>query len=324
MSAAVSASTTSDSKTSAVAIEDVLLKEAFIRASFFQAIDEGNEKTVSALAQDPQLLEIRDALGCTPLIRAASKANKQICSILLDAGANPLAMSRHETQRAPGNYGTTVTHVINIGRNALHWAIEVDSSEIVQLLVKNVKLLDIPDGNNLSPIGLAGSKSFSIFKIIVKAKCDVDKTKVDDSLKDVFLKALRHGNTQTVDAMIEIQPLFVKITQYGMTTLMVAADSGQVKMCQSMIKANVDANATNGTDTALAYAVRMQNSGVVSYLTPLTNNAASIKASNNCFICWRVFCCVTKCLVSCGCAFGIPPKCPSFRQIIDNSYRGCC
>ena len=70
-----------------------------------------------ATAAKQSLLETRDALGYTPLLRAADQANPKILTLLLEAGADLAAAD-------------------NSGSSALHLAAESGSAESLELLLK--------------------------------------------------------------------------------------------------------------------------------------------------------------------------------------------
>ena len=85
------------------------------------AVRADDAAAVEAALREPlakqSLLETRDALGYTPLLRAADQANPKILTLLLDAGADLAAVD-------------------NSGSSALHLAAESGSAESLELLLK--------------------------------------------------------------------------------------------------------------------------------------------------------------------------------------------
>ena len=85
------------------------------------AVRADDAAAVEAALREPlakqSLLETRDALGYTPLLRAADQANPKILTLLLEAGADLAAVD-------------------NSGSSALHLAAESGSAESLELLLK--------------------------------------------------------------------------------------------------------------------------------------------------------------------------------------------
>lgn len=81
------------------------MADLLLAKELFKASSAGDAAAVRAmLAQDRALVGARDALGSTPLHRAAWKGHLEVARALLDHGANPNAQDQNE------HYGGTPLH----------------------------------------------------------------------------------------------------------------------------------------------------------------------------------------------------------------------
>ena len=88
-----------------------------------------------------QILESPDSQSRLPLTLAVQLGNTDAIQLLINAGVNVNSVDE-------------VT-----GRTALHFAVELGEmgADVVELLIKNGSLLDVLDGNGLTPIHLAST-----------------------------------------------------------------------------------------------------------------------------------------------------------------------
>eukprot|EP01035_Chromulina_nebulosa_P021768 gene21768-28169_t len=97
-------------------------------------------------------IDIESKDGYTALIKASSLNRYHVVEALLDRGSN-------------------VNHVNKIGRTALHYAVEVGSSECTRILLERGATSDIKDNNNCSPYDIADDWGFlHIMKLLSQFK----------------------------------------------------------------------------------------------------------------------------------------------------------
>ena len=169
------------------------------------------------LAVNPQLLEVKDSDGNTPLILAAYFGQQSTCEVLLKLGAQPANTRDH-------------------GRNALHCAAVNGKTEIVKLLSSNKQLLNTKDHEGNTPLILAaGFGHVSTCEVLLKA--GADPTAASQYGRNALHSAAFEGKAEIVRLFATNKQLLEVRDHNGDTPLTLAARQGHHLICETLLKA---------------------------------------------------------------------------------------
>jgi hypothetical protein len=156
----------------------------------FSAVETGNADMVQELiGQDQRVVNQQDAIGFTPLLRAAYKGNPEIVRLLLRAGAEvnkrnragrtPLYLavnSRNpEIVRMLLDKGAEVNKQNNDGWTPLYWAACIRHTEIVRVLLAAGAKVNIQDSDGWTPLlRAAGICSPEIVRMLLDKGAEVN------------------------------------------------------------------------------------------------------------------------------------------------------
>ncbi|KAI5071472.1 hypothetical protein GOP47_0013723 [Adiantum capillus-veneris] len=233
----------------AKAVLDV--KDANGRGALHFAAQNGNDAVCQYLLEELSFpVDLRDNDGETPLIHAARQGHFQTAMCLLEHGADPGAKANE------------------LDATALHHAAGAGSAEIVQLLLERGADVNVPSDAGPPLIWAAGHDRFDVVKLLLDHGADPNSSTDDDVT--ALIAAAAAGACAIVDLLVA-EKASVNISAGGATPLHIAADFGNDKMVNSLLKAgaNADALDDDGMKPIMAAALK-GNKEIVSALLPVT------------------------------------------------------
>jgi len=156
---------------------------------------QGDKKKVQELLAKGAHVDAVDDDGWTPLLWAAAHGNEDTVTALLDAGANPLAVTRRERQgaltlAAKWNRVEVVQTLLrrrlrpdsrdNIGWSALMWASLQGRTDVAGALLDGGASIDIVDSDGNTPLILAARRGrLETVKLLLARGARADARNVD-------------------------------------------------------------------------------------------------------------------------------------------------
>jgi len=196
---------------------------------------QGHTAVVQMLVVNKQLLEAREETGATPLLRAARAGQREICEILLQAGANP-----------------TTTN--NAGQNAFHLGTE----DVIKLFAAyKEELLDARDKEGNTPLmgaARAGREEYCAALLEFGA----NPTATNNNGENALHLACERPCGNVMEQLATYRELLDVRDKEGNTPLIWAARSGNSSACAYLIvKAGANPTVTNNDGAnALHWAAR--------------------------------------------------------------------
>lgn len=239
---------------------DPLSTDGLSQNAMHYAAQQGNVELVKVLSVYKPLIDSGLASEGTPLIKAASEGHREVCEILLKAGANPLESTTW-------------------GKNALHLAAERGKTETVKLFITNKTLLESKEFFTKTALLLAAENGHrEVCEILLKAGADpsttVERGSSDENGHNAMHLAAKNGKTEVVQLLLAYKHLINAKTKRGnKTPLMLAAIDGHVTVCEVLLKAGADRNITDGIlfgSTALDMATAANKTEVLQLLSKTT------------------------------------------------------
>lgn len=172
----------------------------------------------------PELLESQDNSGNTPLLLAIESGHKEIAQVLLKAGADKNAKSKD-------------------GRNILHMAAQSGKVELVNAVFQQ-KLLESQDNLGNTPLLSALMRGHKEASEILMEK-GANKSAKDNDGRSTLYWSVAHNIEKFVYLFIQDKQLLEWHDKEGNTPLLVAARSSYRVMCEILLKAKANVNATN-------------------------------------------------------------------------------
>ncbi|KAH7300136.1 hypothetical protein KP509_24G046000 [Ceratopteris richardii] len=227
------------------------VKDANGRGALHFAAQNGNNAVCQYLLDELGFpVDLRDNDGETPLIHASRQGHFQTALCLLNHGAD-LGVKANE-----------------LDATALHHAAAAGSIEIVKLLLEKGADVNAPSDAGPPLVWASGHDRFNVVKLLLDHGADPNAAADDDVTALVAASAA--GACTIVDLLIE-KGANVNINAGGATPLHIAADSGNVKMVDSLVKAGANPDALDDDNTKPIIGAAMRgNEDIVNALLPIT------------------------------------------------------
>lgn len=217
------------------------------------AASKGNASVVQLFAPYKELLESRDKEGHTPLLLAAGMSgHRESCEILIDAKAEVNATNPD-------------------GSSALQTAAEKGYAEVVSLFIRYKHLIDAKDKRGFTPLMRGASfGNRKVCAILLGAGACADATEAQGM--NAFHWAAFYGKTDSLELLLSQKELInVKTTVNECSSLQIAAAKGHREVCEMLLRARADVNATNRINgNVLHSAVACQATDIVKLFTSQT------------------------------------------------------
>jgi len=180
-----------------------------------------------------------------PLIEAVKAAD--------EAAVRTLLTGRVDVN-TPGADGTT----------ALHWAVDGDHPELVELLLRAGASVKAANRYGVTPLWLACTNG-SAATVVLLLKAGADPNTALPEGETVLMTAARTGKLDAVKALVEAgAAVNAREAWHGQTALMWAAVEGYPAVIQALVDGGADVHArSNGGFTALLFAAREGQIGAV-------------------------------------------------------------
>uniref|UniRef100_A0A8D0DXF2 Uncharacterized protein n=1 Tax=Salvator merianae TaxID=96440 RepID=A0A8D0DXF2_SALMN len=237
-------------------------------------------------------LEAKDKKGRTPLHRAAERGHDNTVKMLLRAGANMYSLdqeAKSPLHLASQSYHTQVLKSIlkeearqhRNQHNFLHMAALRDSSDLVEMLLKNGALMDAKDEKGQTALSYAVSKGFEkTVKVLLEAGAPVDSSTLDmafNNLHDVnalnemqytpLLVACEMGKTESAKVLIEKGASLNRKSSNSNSALHLAVQAGAASIAKMLLNKGMDANIVGqGNQTPLHAAAFHNKAALVDIL----------------------------------------------------------
>jgi uncharacterized protein len=150
------------------------------------------------------------------------------------------------------------------GTTALHWAVEGDHAELVQLLLRAGASVNAANRYGVTPLWLACTNG-SAATVVLLLKAGADPNTALPEGETVLMTAARTGRLDAVKALVEAgAAVNAREGWHGQTALMWAAVEGYPAVVQALVEGGADIHArSNGGFTALLFAAREGQIGAV-------------------------------------------------------------
>lgn len=258
-----------------------LLSSSVLAGDILGAAERGELDSVRALLEsDPQLLNVIDQGGYTPLHKAAYNGHVEIVEYLISKGADLNARS-------------------NSGSTPLHGAAFHGHPEAVRTLIEKGAEIDIKNNGGYTPfLGACAGGRFDAASLLIEHGADINALTADSN--SALQNALWNNNQDLVKILVEkgadvdrlnqqgISPLYFAVAYrdeeisdllidkgsrfditngYNMTMLHYSAALGRLNQAGILIDKGIDINARciNGK-TALYYALLWRHDSIAEYL----------------------------------------------------------
>ena len=247
--------------------QDPMIEKA---ADVFQsACKIGDEGQINFLIHygAPEIINMADATGDTPLIFAADKGYLKIVSKLLLMGANLNIQNDHGNTAlmaaAAGGYGKIVEILINpaaninlqnvTGHTALMFAVQGGHIPVVLSLIKAQALLELRSTDNKTALLHATEADHDrIVQALIEAGANVHCA--DNNFYTPLIIAAYSGNGQMVKMLLKAGALVDARDQDQNTALIHAADQGKEEIVKMLLFDKADINLINvNSETALMF-----------------------------------------------------------------------
>lgn len=205
------------------------------------------------LLEHKSLINAKNTDGKTPLLAAAEVGNLNACEALINAGADPLVRD-------------------NCRKNALHYAIETYSLDILKLFLKFKELIDQTDndGGNILHLAVVKGKNSELIELLIQFNHLIHSKDKLGRTPILYSCPGKDGNLEIYEILVKAGANPKDVDNNGKSLLMIAADdsdSGNFKMCEVLLKAGVDPLlADKDGRTAMHVAVENWNEDVVKLL----------------------------------------------------------
>ena len=150
------------------------------------------------------------------------------------------------------------------GTTALHWAVDGDHPELVELLLRAGASVKAANRYGVTPLWLACTNG-SAATVVLLLKAGADPNTALPEGETVLMTAARTGKLDAVKALVEAGAA-VNASEgwHGQTALMWAAVEGYPAVIQALVEGGADVHArSNGGFTALLFAAREGQIGAV-------------------------------------------------------------
>ncbi|XP_063676544.1 fibronectin type 3 and ankyrin repeat domains protein 1-like isoform X1 [Bolinopsis microptera] len=212
-------------------IEIILHKQSSVAEILGRAIASNDYAKIALICQSrPQPnINVPDASGMSPLMRACAMLRKDIVKTLLECGADVnFGNSANRTSAMLACLGgnlevieTLVEHKANLrlrdrsGATCLHYAIDSGNEEVVQYLLKQRVDVDAQDNQGWTPLMcLAANRgTIDIAKTLIKAGSDVNYS--DNIGKTVLMSASLAGNREMCELLVTNGAVHSAYTRFG-------------------------------------------------------------------------------------------------------------
>lgn len=180
----------------------------------------GKSEIIRMLSVHKQLLESKIKLDYTPLLLAASQGHLEACEVLLNVGANPLAIN--------GN-----------SLSAMHVAVRSGRAAVVQLFLVHKQLIDLRTKEGVTPFILAAQKGhLEICGALLKG--GANPLAIAEDGWNAMHFAAKAEKTEIVKILLVYKQLIDSRTKKGFTPLMIAAEHGSLKTFEILLEAGAD------------------------------------------------------------------------------------
>lgn len=184
-----------------------------------------NVETVSLFLKYKNLINGKTNWDLTPLMIAAQFGNRQICEILLKAGADPLAIDTYL-------------------QNVLLHAVFSKNEETVSLFLTYKDLINAKQNSGISP--LLGALRYNHTKICeVLLKAGADPFAIDKEGYNALQRAIEKRNVTLVTLLSANKQLIEVRGTMQNNPLLEAAQFGYHEICEILLKAGADPLATD-------------------------------------------------------------------------------
>lgn len=206
----------------------------------------GHVEVVDVFKSKKVLLDSRDKDGNTALILAAKNGKLQVCNALVNS-ANRLISDL-------------------LGRNALHWAVYLKNIELVRVLSKFTDLLHSRSKQGNTPLIIAAEQNHKeICDVLLNAGANV--LDVEESGKNVLHIAAKASSTEIIQKLSSNTQLLNSKTKQGYTPLLIAAENGNIKTCEMLLKAGADSSSsTKNGENVMHLAARVGDGNLIKIL----------------------------------------------------------
>lgn len=258
--------------------------------NIFDAVDKGDIKKVEILLKDnPGCIEQREEkFGFTPLHKAASKGQTDICKLLIEKGADIHAIDN--SHRTPLHLASSNGHIgvtkLLIGKGAdiykrdrdggtnLHIAALGGHPKMIKLFIDRGIDLNAQDNNGYTPIiwAIYGKKINSMDELIKHGANLKPPIRIGRS---VLHMAAANGNVKVIEYLLK-KGINVNVkSHYGNTPLFWALRAGNYDNTEALIKNGAKLEIRNNDGrTPISFAVSKNDTGIVELLS---KNGVNIK-----------------------------------------------
>lgn len=187
--------------------------------------------------------------GMNALHKAAQEGNVDLCKALLAGGADPLAVAEN-------------------GWNAMFFALESEKVKVVNLLLTYKQLLESRNKRGSTPLIFAASKSLEIFEMLLKAGADPLAAQEESGWNAMHFAA-QEKQIEIVKRLSTYKQLIESRNKLEETPFLIAAKSGALEICETLLKAGADPLATKKDGINAIHLATMQGkTEVVKLLSP--------------------------------------------------------
>jgi ankyrin repeat protein len=259
------------------------LEELEEMVKVFDAVGKGDTETVKRLLDTgvyEDVIDARDSMSMTALMRAASYGHSEIAHLLLEAGAAVNATDKLKWTAlmvaAEGGHiefvkllldeGIDVNAVSNDGRTALMIALMYGSFDFAQLLLEARADVNAQDKDRRTALMFASEKRHpGIVKSLIEAGAYVNAQ--SNNGYTVLMSALWLGNEEVIRLLLEAGANVNASDDDGNTALIKVSGNGYRRICKLLIEAGADVNAQNENGrTALIFASEKKHPETVKLL----------------------------------------------------------
>lgn len=225
----------------------VLLTGCYQEKKILKYINKGDYKKVSKFLDSgvdidkKYISSYSDLLEFSPLEKSVFTGNTKMVKILLQAGADPSVKSLY-SQKSP-----------------LHYALEENYTEIVELLIENGADIALEDFNGETPIyGAIENKSYNLVKILIEKGTDVNY--VAPEYYSPLRLACRKSTIEIVQLLIDAGADVNYVSSNGkLTALSDAIISNSKDKIELLLKSGAQIDLITKSSTSLLESVYFDN-----------------------------------------------------------------
>lgn len=226
------------------------------------AVELGQSAIVKLLAAHKEILEIRDKKGKPSLVFAALLGHRDICEILLQAGANPLAVT------------------VKTRQSSLHCASQKGHRLVVQLFSEAKELVNSMDRSGNTPLLLAARKGHQdTCDILLLAGANAKAKNARG--RNALHMAVLSGNLKIAQRLLMHKELLESTDEQGNTPLLLSiryfekTEGGRqfdIQLCEVLLHAGANVYCINKQrKSALHIAVEKENEKAVGLFSQYNN-----------------------------------------------------